>query len=181
MKCPSCKTADMESHDLEEGLISKHCLACDGHWLPSFQYWLWLQQHGDNLPERPAAEGAALTVTESEQAKTCPECGHILTHHRVGHGLDFSLDRCGHCGGVWFDKNEWEILKSRNLHDDVHFVFSQVWQSEVAKQERAKMREQRLLAHFGTQDLAEIRRIKAWLDGHPRKNELYAFLLNPEA
>ncbi|NQZ56771.1 MAG: zf-TFIIB domain-containing protein [Lentisphaeraceae bacterium] len=35
---------------------------------------------------------------------------------RVGHGLQFYVERCATCGGVWLDKNEWESLKAQGFH-----------------------------------------------------------------
>jgi len=177
MKCPLCLTTEMTLHNLEENLLSQHCPACGGHWINSFQYWKWFDQHGENLPEKPPEEGLELPVEESEKAKLCPECGHFLIRYKVGHELDFSLDRCGHCAGIWLDHNEWEILKSRHLHDDMNYIFSQPWQARVFREEHVATHEKTLLERFGEQDLEQIRNIKAWLDSHPRRPEIIAYLL----
>lgn len=181
MQCPVCKTAEMAARELEAELVSKQCPSCGGNWLPSYQYWKWREQHGPTLPELPPEAGLHITVTESDRPKLCPECGHILLPYRIGHALAFALDRCGHCGGIWFDQNEWEILKSRNLHDEIHRIFSHIWQAEIWSEERRKAREQRRLERFGEEDWAEIRRIKAWIEAHPRRQEILAFLLHPDA
>jgi Zn-finger nucleic acid-binding protein len=110
----------------------------------------------------------------------CPTCGTILIRFKVSHEIDFSLDRCGKCGGIWFDSKEWEILKSHGWHDDIHRIFSRPWQAEILRQEHQKNRERILIEKFGMEDLAEVRRIKSWLNNHPHKQELYAFLTNPE-
>lgn len=175
MRCPVCKTTALQAQDLEENLRTLRCGRCKGHWVQAFQYWRWLEQQGREAPERPADETAALPVKDS-QAKLCPECGRILWHCRVGHGLDFYIDRCSNCGGLWFDSNEWQVLKSRNLHDDVHFVFSGAWQYRVREDERAESVEQRLLRMLGEADLGEARRIKAWIDAHPQRELLRSFL-----
>ena len=181
MKCPGCAADHMVPEELDAGLSALHCPQCSGHWLSSDSYWKWREQHGENLTEEMAGDDAApLPINESDRGKICPECRHILVKYKVGHDLAFSLERCGNCGGMWFDRYEWEALKSRNLHDDVHFIFSQPWQAGVAKAQRQKNREAFLLEKFGEQDLAEIRRIKAWLDAHPQKPALQAFLLNQE-
>lgn len=58
-------------------------------------------------------------------------------------------------------------------------MFSGAWQAEVMRQERAAAaaREQLLLKRLGAEDLAEVKRVRAWLDGHSRRAELYAVLL----
>jgi Zn-finger nucleic acid-binding protein len=174
MSCPVCKTVELVNHELEPNLSSQQCPNCGGQWISAERYWTWLRQHGENLPERTAA--ADLPVTDNAQAKQCPDCRHILLRYRVGHDIPFQLDHCGHCNGIWFDRNEWEILKSRNLHDDVHFVFTEAWQAGILKLEQAIAREEFLRSRFGDADFEEMRRVKAWIDGHPRRSELLAYL-----
>ncbi len=77
---------------------------------------------------------------------------------------------------MWFDRNEWEVLKSRNLHDDVHTIFTAFWQSGVRKEEMRKNLDYMYLTKFGEEDYAEIKRVRAWLDEHPRRTELLAYL-----
>ena len=33
---------------------------------------------------------------------------------------------------------------------------------------------------LGPTDYAELKRLKSWLDTHPKRNELYAYLLNQQ-
>jgi Zn-finger nucleic acid-binding protein len=176
MQCPVCRTTTLEAEDLERNLRTLRCGHCGGHWVQAYQYWMWLEEHSRAQPERPAEETVQLPVEDSP-AKVCPECQHILWHNRVGHGLDFYIDRCSHCGGLWFDRNEWVVLKSRNLHDDVHFVFNQAWQHRVALEDRAENTQELLTRLLGPEDLAEARRVKAWIDAHPRKDLLRSYLV----
>ena len=115
-------------------------------------------------------------MNEAGKAKLCPECGRFLTRAKVGHGVGFHLDRCGACGGTWFDANEWEVLRARNLHDDVHFIFSAAWQAHVARREREEAHERLMAEKLGDADWAEVKRIRAWLHGHPQRSQLYAAL-----
>jgi Zn-finger nucleic acid-binding protein len=175
MNCLACKTISLVPHDLETNLTSFECPACGGRWIEAFQYWNWLHQLGNNLPEHPAQE-TELPVADSKEAKICPECGRILSRCRVGHDLHFVVERCVGCGGIWFDRNEWENLKSRNLHDDVHFIFSAAWQAKVRKEELETKLDELLRAKVGKQDFAEIQRIREWLRAHPFGRQLYAYL-----
>ena len=176
MKCPVCKTValhSLESEELPQRLI---CDTCGGQWVKSFQYWKWLKTHGESLPEKPAEEGVQLPVSDSTKAKLCPECGHLLTMKKVGHGVDFHVDRCATCGGIWFDRNEWEILESRNLHDDVHFIFSSTWQRKVSDEENQRTYEKRIETLLGEQDFARVKDFKEWTATHPKRNTIMAFL-----
>ncbi len=181
MRCPVCKEPELATHELEADLRSRDCPRCHGRWVPSYEYSRWREAHPEDLPERAPEEAPDTPeVTESGKGKLCPECGRILLPYKVGHGLSFSLDRCGSCGGFWMDANEWEALKARNLHDNVHSVFGQAWQRRVFEEEQARRREERLRERFGEADYAEAWRIREWAWSHPRCEELLAFLTNPD-
>ena len=178
MNCPVCRNSVLTPHALERGLASHRCSACGGQWVRGERYLQWRNSGGAKNTGESVAEVTPLSVNDSGPAKLCPECGHFLTRHKVGRGVDFHIDRCASCGGIWFDANEWEMLKSRSLHDDVHFVFSAAWRAEVLREERQRSRTRLLTEKLGSGDLAEIQRIKAWIDQHPKRNELYAYLAN---
>jgi Zn-finger nucleic acid-binding protein len=179
LKCPICKTVSLGDDELAPGLTAHPCAQCNGHWISPKDYWKWLEGRGPLAAEIPVgASPLDLLVKETETPKFCPDCGRFLRRHKVGHGVSFSLDRCGTCGGFWLDANEWEILKSRHLNDRLHFVASDAWQAEVARQEREKGHEQIVLEKIGAEDLEKIKSIKAWIEGHPRKAELYGVLLD---
>jgi Zn-finger nucleic acid-binding protein len=169
MNCPRCKSTTLVPEDLEPGLAGLKCRQCGGRWIEGSRYLGWVAAQGQQLAEKPPAEGVELPVTESDKAKLCPECGRFLTRAKVGHAVGFHLERCANCGGIWTDANEWEVLKSRNLHDNLHFIFSGAWQAEVMRQERKRL---------GDVDFTEVKRVRAWLDAHPKRAELYAVLLD---
>lgn len=178
MNCPVCQSEAFGEVELDPGLTALRCESCAGNWVPGRSYWHWLGVHGENLPERrePPAGGAA---PEDRQPKHCPECRTSLFRYTVGHGLGFGLDQCPACKGIWFDAAEWEALRERNLHDDVHAVFTAPWQAEASREERRRRLEQIYLKRFGAGDFEEVRRVREWLDASPRKQELLAYLTDP--
>jgi Zn-finger nucleic acid-binding protein len=178
MKCPVCKTEELDFSSLENNLMSRYCDKCGGNWIPSFEYWKWREQHKDGLPETQAEQAVPPNPAPSSAliVKLCPECNKILIQYRVGHGANFSIDKCGNCGGIWFDKNEWEALKARDLHDDVYLIFTAPWQDKVRGQESRRAQEARYRNKFGDEGFNEMQRVKAWIDGHPRKQEILAYL-----
>jgi Zn-finger nucleic acid-binding protein len=179
MNCPNCKHAPLEATTLEPGLAAQRCITCAGIWLPSNNYREWRERQSGDLPELPEVS-AELTVSDSSTAKTCPDCGHLLLPYRIGHGLTFALDHCGDCNGVWLDSNEWEALRGRNLHDNLHQMFAAPWQRRVRQEERRAALEQLNRARFGDQDYAELRRIKSWIDGHPEKDAMLGYISHPD-
>ncbi len=178
MQCPVCKVHSLEQHLLEENFTALACRQCAGYWIAGAPYWNWLENGAPDLPEKSPEQGLALAVTESGDAKLCPTCGRLLIRYKVGHGTTFHVERCGQCAGMWFHANAWEILRSRNLHRHIHLVSSDGWRAAVETDERQAAFEQIMLQKLGPADLDEIRRIKAWIDRHPRRNELHAFLMN---
>jgi Zn-finger nucleic acid-binding protein len=181
MKCPVCKTAYLDSFESDDMPAKLVCDRCGGLWIKAYQYWKWLMAHGENLPEKPADDGESLPVTDSTNAKLCPECGRFLSRKKVGHGVDFHIDRCATCGGFWFDKNEWEILKSRNLHDDVHFIFSSAWQHRIADEDRRETYDKRISIILGQHDWTRASDFKNWTAIHPKRSTIMAYLADIDA
>ncbi|HEV2663566.1 MAG TPA: zf-TFIIB domain-containing protein, partial [Blastocatellia bacterium] len=135
-------------------------------------------QHKEGLPATATEQTVPPNpVTGALIAKLCPECNKILIKYSVGHGASFSLDQCGNCGGVWFDKDEWEALKARDLHEDVYVIFTAPWQDQVRSQESRRAEEELYRKKFGDEVFNEIQRMKAWIDAHPRKHEILAYLM----
>lgn len=180
LKCPICKAIPLEVKPLEDGLVAAECGGCGGKWIKSEDYLKWIES-------RPQADGTGAKavglrpVKDSGPGKFCPGCGRFMSRATPGHGLEFFINRCGGCGGIWLDANEWENLRDAGLHDDIHFIFSPAWQADLAKAEREAQRERRLAEKIGPEAMSELKRTKAWLDSHPNRAELCAFLVETRA
>ena len=142
MNCPTCTPARaLAAVELEAPwLIAHECDGCGGHWISATAYREFWTHHPKNLPERPAAAGES-RAADGPYLRRCPECDYILGRFRVGRGIPFTLDQCRNCGGAWFDAGEWQALRDRNLHDDLHFILSDDWQDEVRRLEQAAREE----------------------------------------
>ena len=180
MNCPVCKSRSLSVEEIEPNLKGLICKNCRGQWIHSYQYWKWHEKFSKSIPEKPYDSDDKLPVQDSTTAKICPECRHILIHFPVGHELDFTIERCANCGGMWFDNNEWQALKQKNLHDDVHLIFSAIWQSQIRKESHRKSMEEFYREKFGPQDFRKITEIKHWLQNHSCRSELLAFLQESE-
>jgi Zn-finger nucleic acid-binding protein len=179
MKCPVCKSPELQATDLEAGLKFFHCPECRGNWIRGVQYWKWLEQHGPNLPER-RDQDSSLSLAEPGIHIDCPECRFRMVKYLVGHGFSFTIDHCEGCRGVWLDRNEWEVLRERNLHDDLNAMFTSFWQDAAQKEARKKRLEQIYISRFGPDVYAEIERVRAWLATRPNKQELLAYLTDKD-
>ncbi|MBT9313886.1 TFIIB-type zinc ribbon-containing protein [Leptothoe spongobia] len=178
MKCPVCSDSSLHITSLESRLNASCCSDCQGQWISANDYWTWLKHHGETLPEKEPDE-LPIQADDVQRAKLCPECKRIMLRYKVGHSLDFRLDQCGSCNGVWFDANEWEALKQRNLHDEVHLIFSAPWQSQVRKDEARKLLEAIYTEAF-SDDYGKIKEIKSWIENHPEQEKILNYLSNED-
>ncbi len=175
MKCPTCKQDLLQQTVLEGDLPAQCCSRCEGIWISSNQYLAWQKTHSPSLAGRAAGELPRPAV-DTHKVKLCPECGRILSRFRVVPNTEFYLDRCGHCNGVWLDKNEWNLLLARNLQDKLNLLFTEPWQARLREEEARSALDRLYLEKFGAQDYARIRDMWAWLKDHPQRTMILAFL-----
>lgn len=173
MNCPLCKNHTMQGINLEPDLLGQSCDACGGVWISRSNYESWRSKQPHTITENPAP--VSIQVSDTHKAKICPECRHLLLPYRVGHGLPFSIDYCGACGGVWLDHNEWDAIKAKNLHGDMHDMVSENWQTAVRQVELQETIEQTYKRQLGStyEKAAEVR---AWLQKQQQKSLLLAYL-----
>lgn len=141
MNCP-VDHGSLRSAALASGLSAFECTTCAGHWLRFGDYLAWRERQPGDQPAVPSDATTEHEAATTASVRRCPDCAYLLTRYALGHDLAFSLDRCGHCNGIWFDKAEWTVLQARGLHDDLPNMFNPSWQSAV----RAEEREQRAAA-----------------------------------
>jgi|SRR5215213_1536160 Zn-finger nucleic acid-binding protein len=174
MDCP-VDYAPLRRMDLEPALSGFTCDRCQGHWMRFGDYLAWREGQSGDAPE-VAAEGAGEFASRPEgPARRCPDCAHVLTRYRVGHGIAFTLDRCGNCNGVWLDAGEWATLKSRGLHDNIHQMFGPGWQFDARSDERRQRTESAFERQLGP-DFSRTREFAEWVAEHPRRSEILAYV-----
>ena len=176
MRCPVCKPPQsLEPDSLEEGqLASRRCPNCNGHWIRTADFWKWRARR-QNAPELPAPE-ASTAPPEPAGLRICPDCDYVLARYQVGRGLGFSVDRCRNCEGAWLDGGEWEALRSRNLHDDLPLIFDEAWQRSARRAMQEQATEDNFRRRLGDEDFQRAQEIREWLDPHPKRSELFAYL-----
>ena len=179
MKCPRCGHELRGAERLEANLVADRCRACGGHWVSSFQYWKWRATVA-SAPASLPDSGDLTPPQDTSHAMMCPQCGHILGRHKVGHGFNFHLDYCATCGGMWFDPEEWEILRDHDLHTDVHRIFTAVWQRERRAEEGRRSMAEVYERRFGPEDYDRLREFRDWLDAHAERGALLQYLNDPD-
>ncbi len=179
MNCPACKNTNdhppvLQLGELEPGLNVMSCPECAGVFLEHFPYTEWAKSAGHADIDKPVKINVKPS-SERAGAKFCAHCKSYLVKYDVAADASFTIDRCGKCGGMWLDGNEWDQLKSRSLHTDIHRIFSTDWQSQIRANEHGKALEDIWREQFGS-DYEELMRIKKWIDSHAKAPEVYAFL-----
>jgi Zn-finger nucleic acid-binding protein len=197
--CPSCKSARLAQDDLEPGLKARHCPHCRGHWIPFAEYLPWIEggartgeatlidkpselfDSGGQSVAEPIVTSSARSATAAPgpapaRVKLCPECGRFLRRYQLDLNLEIEVERCGGCAGVWCDRGKWARLRQTGAHSRLHFLFSDSWQSKLKEEQARKRQEDRVRSILGDADFERVRLFKAWVDSHPQRATLRAFL-----
>jgi len=177
LKCPTNPKISLLPKQLTEGLTAYTATDGSGHWLSRGDYMAWVLSRGEKAREDSSPCEANLDLNDVEHAKICPECGRILIKYKVGRGLSFYVEHCPGCGGVWLDRNEWEALEQKQLHDDIHMIFSSQWQKGVREESLRKRFTEVYTSRFGAEGYEQVKEFRAWLtqQGHPQ--EIIAYLV----
>ena len=167
MKCPKCKTADLKKPDYNSPW---DCETCGGIWLMDLE--------NANFPGILTEESDHPPGTANHDNKTgvCPSGHGIMIRARVDIDKPFYLERCTACGGIWFDKGEWQRIAENNLAQHLTNIWSLSWQRS---QRKAKNRENFLKTNqdlLGENIFQSIMALTEKLKDHPEKERAVALL-----
>lgn len=160
---------------LDQGLEAFHCPDSGGHYIPAVSYMKWLEKQPSRLPQLPESDPKEENVSDSATALLCPESGTLMTRFKVGHGFTFAVNR-SITGGIWLDGGEWDALRQRNFHDEIHLVFTAPWQKQVRDQQAQATYEDRLQSALGPDLVTRLKSLRADLADHPHRNLALAFI-----
>lgn len=181
MISPVVKGQRLERVLLEPGLTAYRCSVSKGVYIPVGAYFRWLAQQSERLPHLPKAEiGAQKVVDDDSRVKICPESGQIMQRFAVGHGFTFYIDRSP-TGSIWLDGGEWETLRARNFHDELHLVFTAPWQDQVRYARSAEVHRELLIERLGSELFAKVEQLRIELLAHEQRDIALAHLQNSKA
>ena len=166
--------------ELESGLQVFTCPKSGGCWIPLSSYFQWREQHLSDVDSTSSEYSPAPAAESAQRALICPESGCILVRYPVGRGLDIQIDRSPKTGGIWLDSGEWEALKSKGLHRELHLIFTAPYQRRERTERVTRGIAERLESHIGREDFTRVTELKRWLSGHPRKRDILGYLLDDE-
>ena len=175
MLSPVGSKQPLERMELEEGLVAYRCPETGGHWVPAKNYWKWQQSRPPVVEDGVVENGEQVTSEFDGELKLCPESQTFMSRYRVGHGLNFRVERSV-TGGVWLDGGEWEALRQGNLHRSLHKVFAAPWQQAVRDEESSKACDEMLSGKLGEDLLGRVNALRSELADHPARAEVLAYL-----
>lgn len=172
MLCPQCRTPSFDSYSPEAGLEAIRCATCFGLFISSARYFAFVSTSPDQAVEQPPPP----VVSDQREIKLCPACTKFMHYYAVGHGVSFGIDKCNTCGAVWLNAGEWEELRRRQIHRNLHTIASDIWQERVRREIRAAAERAGMLRRLGAEDLEKLEGISAWVQSHPHATEILAYL-----
>ena len=180
MTCPLCdaefeRAALLDADGDTPELRGFRCPQGHGVFLPSDLYFAWRDRY-EPSPEADAMVPPSDEVGDVKRAKLCPQDGRIMRRYRVSPEGGFWLDRCGACGGVWFDGDEWKATAAAGLLDRLPTLFSDAWQRQIEQSSSTRYWDDRLRDRIGADDLARVDDFREWAWGHPERSLIMARL-----
>ncbi len=166
MNCPKCKTTELKKPNLNSPYF---CKECKGMWLSN--------NENSNLTDI-TFENIEVDSTSENDDKTglCPSGHGIMIRAKVDIDEPFYLEKCTACGGIWFDKGEWQRIAENSLSDNLSNIWSKSWQkkqSEVKNRKSFLEMNQKLL---GEEIFNNIINISKKLKDHSDKDRAIALL-----
>ncbi|MCB1225363.1 MAG: zf-TFIIB domain-containing protein [Verrucomicrobiales bacterium] len=174
MQSPADPSATLVPIELEPGLQAFRCPTTQGVYLLASSYWAWQRTLDHVFPRLPAGD-ETLDVPPPTTVRLCPETGTVMTRYKVGHGFSFSIDR-SITGGIWLDGGEWEALKERGFHDELHRIFTAPWQASVQNAEREAALDKHFAERLGPDLKQEVQAIRDRAIEAGKLSDVIAFL-----
>lgn len=135
-------------------------------------------QHKHKVPEATEElEHAVLEAEETEKALLCPMTGALMTKFRIAKGTTHRLDLSVRVNGIWLDKGEWELLKAHGLAGKINTLFTDFWQRQVREAQADDRLDEMYRALLGDEDYEKAKALRDWLNQHPHRERIRAFLL----
>jgi len=125
--CPNCKVALQEYH--YEGAPVLKCTYCAGAFVEEHKVSTILIRE-DYVPSQEIERLAKIIADSKEKiiykavdpksvwVIDCPKCKHKMHRQFFVYSYPVEIDRCVSCSGIWFDKDELEVLQYIYQHKE---------------------------------------------------------------
>jgi len=173
MKCTSCKQGELNPSYIEGQFRAHTCSNCEGNWILIEDYVSWKERN----PQFTFNGSTSCELEESKVALLCPVTGTIMRKLRLSSTSEHKIDYSTNVGGVWLDKGEWELLKSKGLAGSLNAVLTAHWQRNIRMNTTKDNFSEIYKDKFGDNSYNKIKELREWLVNQPNKADLRAYLL----
>ena len=172
--CPKCSGTELR-HTLVTGTLPAHsCYRCKGILVSLVAYREWKERVG-SLRRSENHNAIVAPVKDTKDAILCSKCRNLMTKYRVSAEMPNRIDFCSRCEDVWLDGGEWELIEALVGSDQLTNITTQPWQYRLTSETTKKMELDRLKKQLGT-DFEKVIGLSEFLDGHPARLEILAYL-----
>ncbi len=176
LQCPHCESGVLVAAHLDYGLPAVVCNGCGGAAVSMLSYRAW--QSLTRVLEAPALAAGA-PVADTTRVLRCPRCHHYMRKYRISADAENRIDLCVACDEAWFDDGEWALTIRLRMHDRLHVVLTERWQTQVRREQAQRQNEERYRELFGADQYDAVRRLRDWIRTHPQRSELLDYLMRP--
>lgn len=184
MDCPKCRS-ELANGILSDLLLTKHCSACGGDWIPGRMYQAWKSERPKIASSSASSHDTIvrnyhLPYTPSPfdaKAANCPECNSIMVRGKIALKDPFYVEHCLACGGIWCDRGEWEILERLQLHTNITQIFSSGWQAQARASHMHALERQAVIDKVGVEMAQRVFELADILVKHPNGDFAAAYMM----
>lgn len=168
MDCPKCKNVKLEKNDPSKPYW---CPVCGG---------MWISIHEIEELSEPFVEDLKISLEDSAQydQKTglCPNGHGIMIRANVEGDRSFYIEKCSHCGGMWFDHGEWQQIAKHHLLGNLADFWTTAWQRQHQQEKNRESFIELNKKILGEDIVQLIIHLGEKLKDHPEKTRAFALL-----
>ncbi|MBT8487468.1 MAG: zf-TFIIB domain-containing protein [Gemmatimonadetes bacterium] len=132
MNCLACgPQTSLRPETSPDGLPLRRCPECSGRWVRADDYQRWVGRGSRALAQSVDETPTPDDDSERRGFRRCPDDDYFLTRTKLSAPGSFSIDRCRHCSGMWFDRDEWESLEQAGLARELPVVLPDDWDEQL--------------------------------------------------
>ncbi len=180
--CPKCRKHSLHSYK-ERQVDSTHvtrppplkCEICRGVWLPVRELERWKKVKAELETQVPRSP---MNVEADKRTGLCP-MKHGLLERGAPVEVDgdtFRLERCPHCGGIWFDPGEWNRLVRGDLLETLEKFWDPLYRKQRRTKEALESREDLLKRMLGPDTFDAMEALISLLADHPMRSVAIAHM-----
>ena len=173
--CPKCMTqllVAVADTRVSSGAAALRCPSCAGFWVAPEVATSAASAEALSKLDAPRAGPTG----EDKRTGQCPDGHGLLRRARVTWHEPYFLERCGRCGGVWFDAGEWLRAAADGLLANLSEVWSPAWRKQLSDQKSHAALEVDLRTKLGAELFDLLHVVAGRLETHPQRAVALAYL-----